>query len=506
VSAAAPAQAETTTLRVTKLFGIQRALALDPARDVYVGAGTRSGKTWGAAARIWRQTMEGPPRTVCWWTAPYRESAERGWKKIQEFAEPLERDGRAQILPGKLLVRADGGRVFNGFGLKNPEGKFGERVDVLAVDEFSRVEQDWMRPVTTVKTKSLLVEEGRAPSTFLMNLDKGRRHHAVEKFEWARERCTIPGEFRMPGSVFRWLKEWEKRDGKAASWNIAERVREYYPGGVLNGSSPDGRLAYYHFPTCANPYISREAIEESTEDLWEASYLALYWAMVPEDGAGVFAEKDLREIAKVGEKIPRNPSLSYVLGSDLGWVHDWTTAVVMDTMHRRVHAWMRFHEKSARRQLEILEQLAEEYDATTVIESNAAGGPVSEFLEEKRGGQVYPFLTTNLSKRELIGELRLSVEQHNFEMPTQEAWAPLWGEMLDFQFEYTPGGVLKYHAPPNKHDDTVIALALAVWGTKHVGGSFQFERAVEPSEVDAEGRESEDQRGGNLEDEWRRNL
>ena len=50
-------------------------------------------------------------------------------------------------------------------------------------------------------------------------------------------------------------------------------------------------------------------------------------------------------------------------------------------------------------------------------------------------------------------------------------------EMLIFEYEMTPSGLIRYQAPEGYHDDSVIALALANWGVQQGGqGYFGFSK------------------------------
>jgi hypothetical protein len=63
----------------------------------------------------------------------------------------------------------------------------------------------------------------------------------------------------------------------------------------------------------------------------------------------------------------------------------------------------------------------------------------------------------------LIEKLRLSLEKEDLTYPENVYTRPMLDELRSFEYTYTEGGVVKYSAPSNKHDDCVISLALANW-------------------------------------------
>jgi hypothetical protein len=74
------------------------------------------------------------------------------------------------------------------------------------------------------------------------------------------------------------------------------------------------------------------------------------------------------------------------------------------------------------------------------------------------GLRIQPFITTNASKAQAIQELAFAFERgdlHILNDPT------LVSELVAYQAERLPSGILRYGAPSGGHDDTVMALALA---------------------------------------------
>jgi len=79
---------------------------------------------------------------------------------------------------------------------------------------------------------------------------------------------------------------------------------------------------------------------------------------------------------------------------------------------------------------------------------------------------VQPFTTTNATKAQIIQALELAFERETIQILDDEL---LINELMAYQIEKLPSGLIRYNAPDGMHDDTVIALALAWWAG--VGGS-----------------------------------
>lgn len=73
---------------------------------------------------------------------------------------------------------------------------------------------------------------------------------------------------------------------------------------------------------------------------------------------------------------------------------------------------------------------------------------------------------TNATKANLVESLSLAFERREIEILDDET---LIGELLAYDMERLPSGLIRYGAPEGFHDDCVIALALAFQGTKSGG-------------------------------------
>src|SRR5207249_1420351 len=90
-------------------------------------------------------------------------------------------------------------------------------------------------------------------------------------------------------------------------------------------------------------------------------------------------------------------------------------------------------------------------------EQNSIGQPIIEQLT-RDGLQVDSFTTTNASKAQVIDSLALAFERGDIRILNDPV---LVSELVAYQAERLPSGLLRYGAPSGQHDDTVMALAIA---------------------------------------------
>jgi hypothetical protein len=87
-------------------------------------------------------------------------------------------------------------------------------------------------------------------------------------------------------------------------------------------------------------------------------------------------------------------------------------------------------------------------------------------VEELRqhGIQCEEYVFSSQSKQRLIDNLRVAIEQGTISFPNDPT---LIDELEAYQYEYDDDSrKYQFSAPEGRHDDTVIALALATWGQR----------------------------------------
>src|SRR5262249_27813548 len=102
-------------------------------------------------------------------------------------------------------------------------------------------------------------------------------------------------------------------------------------------------------------------------------------------------------------------------------------------------------------------------NAPVYVDSTGAGEPVYEQL--RRSGleaHAYPF--TAKSKAALIDQLVIALERRKLVLPKPDVCPELVDELEAFEFSVTENGAVRTSAPSGMHDDTVMALGLALQG------------------------------------------
>lgn len=215
----------------------------------------------------------------------------------------------------------------------------------------------------------------------------------------------------------------------------------------------------WQIPTSANPYISRDEIEDMRRNLPERVFQQEILAQFVEDAGGVF--RRVREAVDAGRSENEKPvkGRKYYLGVDLARVQDFTVIAVFDDTGRQVY-FNRFNQISWERQKANIIGVAREYRAFCWVDSTGVGDPIFEALRHE-GLSVEGYHLTNTSKENLIDNLAMKIEQGQVRLLDVETQT---NELLAYEYEILPSRAVRMNAPAGMHDDCVIALALAAWG------------------------------------------
>lgn len=263
-----------------------------------------------------------------------------------------------------------------------------------------------------------------------------------------------------------------------AAWNAAIRpTLTDHKGGAWFFSTPKGRnffwqlhqkgmhedsWAAHHAPSSANPHLDPAEIEQARLSLPERIFAQEYLARFLEDGGGVFrrvtAAVDPALTNTLHTSRDAGDGRAYVIGVDWGRHEDFTVFTVLDARERAVVALDRFTQIEYAFQLARLKALRARFQhAAVVAESNSIGGPLIEQLR-RDGVGVTAFQTTNASKAQIVEALALAFEDGALRIPPEQ-W--LIDELMAFDQERTPSGLMRYGAPNGGHDDGVMSLAIA---------------------------------------------
>ncbi|GIL24628.1 MAG: hypothetical protein BroJett042_31410 [Bacteroidota bacterium] len=345
-----------------------------------------------------------------WWVAPTFEVTRRGWNGVVNIAHRIP---GVEIRRGLREVLFPGGGFIGFKSADTGAGLLGEGLDFLIVDEAALVPEDvWLRDLRP----SLADRQGGA-----LFIGTPRGHN----WFWRT-----------------WLRGQDPEQSDWQSWR---------------------------FPTSANPYIAPQEIEAARELLPARIFQQEYEAEFLADGGAVF--RNLLACTTARRLDSPQPDHNYIFGVDWARSSDYTAIAVLERDTRRLVALERFNQIGWSLQRGRLAALAERWKPEAIwAETNSMGGPNVEALQQE-GLPVHGFETTAASKGPLIESLALAFEQGEISVYDDPV---LSGELQAYSMERLPSGRFRYSAPAGMHDDTVIALALAWYGTQYGGLGISF--------------------------------
>lgn len=203
-----------------------------------------------------------------------------------------------------------------------------------------------------------------------------------------------------------------------------------------------------------NPFVDQSEIEEARKTLPDHIFKAEYLAEFTESGNTVFSNLD----ACTFTKWPSVQGRTY-LGVDLGRQGDFTVATVMDDAGQVLEIY-RDNQKEWHVMIDNIVKLAKKWNSSILVEANSIGDVVFEQIK-KLWPRTEPFNTTSSSKQEIIEALIIAFNKGELKIPSRELFGVLRFELDIFEYRYSPTSrTVKYAAPGNMHDDTVMSLAI----------------------------------------------
>jgi hypothetical protein len=226
---------------------------------------------------------------------------------------------------------------------------------------------------------------------------------------------------------------------------------------LYNQTGPDWMR--WQMSSYSNPHIPASELDALKETMTERAYQQEILAQFLEDGGGVFRRVQAAAIATAQDA--GIPGHQYTIGADWGRSNDATVFTVIDLGSLECVYKDRMTDTDYASQRYRLIALAERFNrAAVLVESNSIGTPQIEELQ-RMGLSVTGFQTTYASKAQIIDALALAFEQDKIKIINDPE---LIAELMAYQSERFPSGLLRYGAPEGMHDDMVISLALAWWG------------------------------------------
>jgi len=374
-----------------------------------VACGVRWGKTTAAAMEGVAAAVAPSERSIGWIVAPTYDLADRVFREIEVVVlEKLKhrlivkKDAERRIV---LRNMAGGASEIRAKSADNPVSLLGEGLDWLVVDEAARLK----------------------PSIWQGHLSQ----RLIDKHGWALLISTPKG--------------------KGYFYDLFRR-------GQPGVADPD--YASWNMPTWTNPLLDAAVVEAERARLPERVFSQEYGAQFLEGSGAVF--RYVREAATGAWQQPI-PGNRYFGGLDLAKVEDFTVLTIVDR-HGHVVFVDRFHRLDWSLQVQRLVAATQRYrGVTTFCDVTGVGDPIYEALRGA-GCQVQPYPFTAQSKRQLVDNLSLMLEQRKLVLPRADLWPEGIEELEAFEYSVTEQGNVRTSAPGGMHDDCVMSLALAAWG------------------------------------------
>lgn len=371
-----------------------------------LACGVRWGKTLCAAMEGLAAALQPRDRSIGWVVAPTYDLADRVFRELVLVAAShlRHRIVKLQEHERRLVIRNIGGGLseIRAKSADNPTSLLGEGLDWVIVDEAARLK----------------------PMIWESHLSQ----RLIDKKGWALLISTPRG------------KGWY--------WELFRR-----------GKNAEDGFASWNRPSWENPMLDRAAIEAERGRVPDRVFMQEYEAQFIEGAGSVF--RNVRECA-TGALRERDPRFMYWAGLDLAKVEDFTVLVVINELCE-VECIDRFNGLDWSVQVARVQATTQRYGrATTLCDVTGVGDPVYETLA-KAGCTMKPYPFTTASKTALVNNLVLMLEQKAVKLPKVEQCPVLVEELEAFEYKVTESGHVKMGAPWGFHDDTVMALALAVW-------------------------------------------
>jgi len=378
--------------------------AFDKVRDIAICAGRRWGKSAVCAYLALRVLLQDDKKI--WIVSPNYDLSQKVFNYVVKwFAKIAPSQVRNISYRPNPKIKTDRGSLLECKSAENPTGLLGEELDLIIVDEASRVPKNVWDAYLFPTTAS------RKGKTVFISTPFGKNWFYQKYLE---------------------LKE----DDDGASFHYTSRDN----------------------PTSGFP---QEEWDRAKEKLPEMTFKQDYEALFLDDAASairgvnkvVTNKDDIFEDARADRR--------YVMGVDLAKLKDFSVLTVIDTYTHNMVYFDRFKDIDFPMQKARISATAKRYNgARLIIDSTGIGDPITDDLK-REGLMIDDIKLSNKSKQQIIQKLAIYVEQQAITIPDIDV---LVDELGAYAYEMTEFGKIRYAAPAGMHDDCVISLALAVWG------------------------------------------
>jgi len=200
------------------------------------------------------------------------------------------------------------------------------------------------------------------------------------------------------------------------------------------GMGENEHYQYHYMNYKDNPYYDLQEVKDAKITLPESIFRQEYEAEFVDDGGVVF--ENLRELAIIQEFIKQRVSGDrYYAGPDLARQTDYTVLTIMNQRKEVVFVY-RANKTSWDLIVKNILKWCILFQPVLYVEVNSIGDVIYENIK-KFYKRVYPFVTSNTSKQELIEDLIYEFGDGNIYIPTIELFPEMYQELGVFTFEYS---------------------------------------------------------------------
>jgi len=218
-------------------------------------------------------------------------------------------------------------------------------------------------------------------------------------------------------------------------------------------------------------------LAEARKNLPTDIYLQEYEANPLDNSSGVF--RNVRACVRIQ---PAQADQFTVIGADFARKRDFSAFIPVNSSRQALFVIRSQEDWSPQKAR--LSALAVQCNFARIVGDEASvGDPIIQELREA-GFQVEGINTNGPVKRPIIEHLRLAFEQSTVSIPPDDV---LINELEAYGYDVLPSGALRYAAPQGMHDDTVIALALGLWGQRAAMSTYSPNRATRHSYLGRQG-------------------
>ena len=228
----------------------------------------------------------------------------------------------------------------------------------------------------------------------------------------------------------------------------------------------------YQFPSSANPTLPRAFLERQEQERGASSYSwrSEYLAEFCEDFGQVFPTSHLQD-ACVGDGLQQEyiEGHTYVAGIDVAYSNDYLVLVVLDVTTSNYKTAFIDRVTGFSDWTKVADRVAQSliyYKAETLVDATNMGNPFIGMLEERGANVAGLSMNWYKTKLQMVDQLKRRLDKRKLEMPNRDSdlGEQVWQEFYNFSYYTSPvAGTIRMSAPQGKHDDIVIAYALAVW-------------------------------------------